>query len=309
MSEASRSIIMQMFALALVAVAYCSPPVRAEDKAASVAVLDFAGDETTAALAGEELSRAIKADKRLELLDRDLARMAARGIGHAASLNLSRSEARDLGRSIGCHYYFAGRAETLRRSSSAHNVYYETYAAVFLVSTRTGRLALFDFVSAEADEPEAARAALRRLTAGNKARYIAALFRAQDAEIAAAHAEQRGDVTQGEEDSPVIDFSQEEESTTAELRPPHPYRRLRPAYTDQAARAGVEATVDASVIVGANGDIVDVEIERWAGFGLDEAVVETIRRLHFRPATLTRTGEGVRVRVLLRYNFKRPKPK
>ena len=211
-----------------------------------------------------------------------------------------------MGRSVGCHYYFTGRAETLRRSSSARDVYYEVYAAVFLVSTRTGRLALFDFVSTDADTPEAARAALRRLLSESGARYIATLFRAQAEEIAAAHAEQRRKITQTEEDDPpVIDVSQEDGETATDLRLPHPYRRLRPDYTDTAARAGVEATVDASVVVGADGEVVDVEIERWAGFGLDEAVTSTIRRMHFRPATRTRGGEGVAVRVLLRYNFKR----
>ena len=295
-----------MIAIVIFAVACCPSPVLAKDEAASAAVLDFTGDESTAAVAIEELYRAIKADARIESVDRDLTGAAARGSGHAGSLNLTRGEARDLGRSIGCHYFFAGRAETLRRSSSARDVYYEAYAAIFLVSTRTGGLALFDFVGTDGDEPGAARTALRRRLNESSARYIAALFRAQAGEIAEARAGQRRKVLQAEEDDPpVIDVSQAEE-VAADLRLPHPYRRLRPGYTDEAARAGVEATIDAGVVVGADGEVVDVEIERWAGFGLDEAVAGTIRRMHFRPATRKETGEGVAVRVLLRYNFKRP---
>jgi outer membrane biosynthesis protein TonB len=47
-----------------------------------------------------------------------------------------------------------------------------------------------------------------------------------------------------------------------------------------------------------------VRVVRWAGFGLDEEVVSTVRRMHFRPAA--REGGPVAVRVLLRYNFRKP---
>jgi outer membrane biosynthesis protein TonB len=43
---------------------------------------------------------------------------------------------------------------------------------------------------------------------------------------------------------------------------------------------------------------------RWAGYGLNEAVIATVRQLHFRPAL--RDGQPVPIRVLLRYNFRRP---
>ncbi len=79
---------------------------------------------------------------------------------------------------------------------------------------------------------------------------------------------------------------------------------LRPAYPETAERAGAEATVDAAVEVGADGAVARVEIVRWAGFGLDDAVAATVRRLHFRPAT--RDGVPVPVRVLMRYNFRKP---
>jgi TonB family protein len=62
--------------------------------------------------------------------------------------------------------------------------------------------------------------------------------------------------------------------------------------------------VDALVEIGADGEVADVRVVRWAGFGLDEEVVATIRRMHFHPAR--RDGEPVPVRVLLRYNFRKP---
>jgi hypothetical protein len=45
-------------------------------------------------------------------------------------------------------------------------------------------------------------------------------------------------------------------------------------------------------------------VARWAGFGLDEATVNTVRQLHFFPAH--RDGVPIPMRVLLRYNFRKP---
>jgi TonB family protein len=102
----------------------------------------------------------------------------------------------------------------------------------------------------------------------------------------------------------IEDISAEENAVQANFRPPQPFRRLHPVYTVEAARAEAEATVDALVEIDAAGEVRDVEIVRWAGFGLDEATVNTIRQLHFRPAM--RDGHPIPVRFLLRYNFRRP---
>jgi hypothetical protein len=47
-----------------------------------------------------------------------------------------------------------------------------------------------------------------------------------------------------------------------------------------------------------------VYVVRWAGFGLDEATVATVRQMHFFPAM--RNGTALPMRVLLRYNFRKP---
>src|SRR5438309_10307152 len=63
-----------------------------------IAVLDF-GSEPTGAKAGVKLSAIFGNDsaKEFTLIDSDLARAAARGIGFQGSTNLTVSEARDLG--------------------------------------------------------------------------------------------------------------------------------------------------------------------------------------------------------------------
>jgi TonB family protein len=88
------------------------------------------------------------------------------------------------------------------------------------------------------------------------------------------------------------------------IRAPRPYRRLRPEYPQTAARAEAEATVDVVVDVGADGEVGDVQISRWAGFGLDESTIATVRQLHFFPAM--KNGTPIPMRVLLRYNFRKP---
>jgi protein TonB len=79
---------------------------------------------------------------------------------------------------------------------------------------------------------------------------------------------------------------------------------LKPTYPESAARAELEAVVDALVDVDARGEVGRVEIARWAGYGLDQSVIETVKQMHFFPAM--RDGRAIPMRVLLRYNFRKP---
>lgn len=272
-------------------------------KRVSVAVLEL-GASATAARASERVAKLLagsRAGVRLALLDRDMARAAARGAGYEGSLNMTLAEARSLGASIGCDFYVTGDAQTIRRSSSSRPVYFESYASVFVVSTRTGRLVLWDRPSAEADTAERAESSLlASLDARAVERYASALASAFEREE-----RERFNTSAEEEHGAVIDLSQDGVADSdKDLREPAPYRRLRPAYTDAAFEAEAEATVDASVEIDSGGEVREVSIVRWAGFGLDEEVASTVRRMHFRAAE--REGEPVAVRVLLRYNFRRP---
>lgn len=266
----------------------------------SVAVLDMGAGPTASRVsegASKLLASARAGETALALLDRGMSAAAARGVGYAGSLNMTLAEARTLGSAVGCDFYLAGDAQTIRRSSSARPVYFEAYASVFIVSARTGRLVAWDRPAAEAATAEEAERSL-----------LAALGRRADVYAAAiAGAAEREERERFETPEPpaatVIDLSGDADAG-ADLREPAPYRRLRPAYTDAAASAEAEATVDVSVEIGADGEVGRVGVVRWAGFGLDEEVVSTVRRMHFRPAE--RDGERVAVRVLLRYNFRKP---
>jgi TonB family protein len=267
-----------------------------------VAILDF-GETQTAKRAADKLSPAFSSDDGLLMVDRDESRAAARGVGYRGSLNLTLQEARDLGGAIGSDFYITGDAQTLRRSPSTNAIYYEAYASIFIVSSRTGRLVMWDRPSFEAATPDEAEKSLLKELNERGARYREAILKAWEMER-----KERAQVLErvAAPIVPVIEDAPEDETIAARegIRLPLPFSRLRPTYPETAARADAEATVDVQLDIDTGGEISRVEIVRWAGFGLDEATLSTIRQLHFRPAR--RDGVAVPMRVLLRYNFRRP---
>ena len=264
-----------------------------------VAVLDF-GEEETGRRVADKLSALLSSNAELTLMDRRESQAAALGSGHARSLNMTLAEARDMGAAIGCDFYFTGDAQTLRRSASERPVFYEAYVALFLVSARSGHLIMWERPSFEASTPEEAEHLLLTQlgTTVERLPYMRQIRRAQEDEYAARTLIQS-------HGAPLIEDAPEEGEARAQgLRLPQPYKRLRPPYPETAARVEAEATVDVQVEVGADGEVGRVDVVRWAGFGLDEATVETVRQLHFRPAM--RAGTPLPMRVLLRYNFRKP---
>jgi len=273
---------------------------KAIQRQPTVGVLEF-GDSTLGRLASDRLSTSLRQQGGLEVLDRDQVRAAARGAGYSGAISLSRSEARDLGAALGCDFFFLGDAQTLRRSPSASPVYFESYASIFLVSARTGRLVRWERPNYRAATAVAAeQALLAHLSAGKfDTPFTISIQRAQQAE------RDERELTNADQ-VPIIEAAPDDDKSAAAegLGLPRPYRRLIPPYPDSAAAAEVEATVDVLVDLDAEGEVVRVEVERWAGFGLDEATVDTVRRLHFFPAK--RNGVAIPIRVLLRYNFRKP---
>jgi TonB family protein len=275
---------------------------QANERRLRVAVLDF-GTTETARRATDKLSRALFKDETLRRLDREESRAAARGAGYGGSLNMTLAEARDLGGALGCDFFLTGDAQTLRRSPSSAPVYYEAYASVFIISSRTGRLILWDRPSFEAASSDEAEKSLLDELNVRAARYVDAIKKAEQLELS-----ERAEVIASATAlvAHVIEDAPDDESIAVSegLRLPHPYRRLRPIYPDTAARAEVTATVDVQLEIDAKGEVSRAEITRWAGFGLDEATLNTVRQLHFRPAM--RGGVSIPIRILLRYNFRKP---
>jgi len=278
-------------ALTIFASAQISPRAR-------VAVLDF-GDSTSGAHASEKVRQTLldrtAAANGIVLIDRNLATAAARGVGFQGSLNLAIAEARDIGAAIGCDFLIIGDADTVRRSPSSGAAYFESYASIFVVSARTGRLVYWERPLEQRETAEEAEKALLK-TIDDANRYRGSILRALEDESA-----ERASAV--ETPAAAIEVMSDDKDSS-DARAPRPYRRLKPPYPDSAAVAEVEATVDVLVDIDARGEIGHIEIARWAGYGLDQSVVDTVKQMHFFPAM--RDGVAIPMRVLLRYNFRKP---
>jgi TonB family protein len=274
--------------------------VQPAERPATLAVLDL-GDSSLGRLAAEKLAANLKSQSGLTVLDGDQARAAARGAGYTGSLNLSVSEARDLGAALGCDFFVLVDAQSQRRSPSSAPVYFDAYASIFVVSARTGKLVLWERPNFRGET--AAMAEQRVLTQLASTdlvlRQKTFILRAQDDE-------RRDRQLIAQTNVPVIEEAPDDDKAAeAEgLRLPRPFRRLMPAYPETAAEAEAEGIVDVLVDLDASGEVTRVDVARWAGFGLDQATVETVRKLHFFPAM--RNGVAIPIRVLLRYNFRKP---
>ena len=267
----------------------------------SIGVLDL-GATPFAQKTTEKLRDRLRSIDEFSVADPDLIRSAAKGIGYSGSLNLSVSEARDLGAALATDFYIIGDVQTLRRSASTRPVFYESYCSVFLVNARSGELLFWDRTSLQSDQAAETEDRMwpEILNAGIAERIALAIRRAQsrDRKERLEQAAVNGE--------PLIQEAPDDDKAAEAqgVRLPRPYVRLRPEYPDTAARAEAEATVDVLVDVGADGEVGNVRVARWAGFGLDEMTIATVRKMHFFPAM--KNGSPIAMRVLLRYNFRKP---
>lgn len=204
--------------------------------------------------------------------------------------NMTTEEAKIIGAAIGCDFFLLVKSENLRRSSFEKKDYFESYAAVYAISSRTGRLVFWR---------------LKTFNGYNSKDSEKLLFDST-AELAGEISEKLPAISKDElnERNAKLEEIPDENSPDAKIfRTPLPYKRISPPYTALANLYSIAATVDIEIDFDETGKILRTEIVRWAGFGLDESVTETVRKMNWRPAT--RSGKPLPIRVLLRYNFKK----
>lgn len=277
------------FCLLLSDFALAQTPIR-------LAVIDFVGDQ------GREFSGLIReaanlSSNEMELLDDDLVRTAASGVGYAGSLNFSRDEAKALGQSLGCDFYVLGKTLAARRLTGVkgEQFYFEALAGLFFVETRTGKLILFSFESAKAQTEIQAKDHLKEILKQAWPRYAAAVFAARKLQLAA--------IEKLELAPPAIEVLSDDSIVTG-TEQPFFFQRIKPDYTEQADLANIAATVELEAVFREGGTVGEVEVVRWAGFGLDESAVATVKKLRFKSAE--REGKKLTLKGLVRYNFRRP---
>lgn len=241
---------------------------------------------TESAVFAEKLTDAIKG---VDVIDGEMARAAFDAVAPENAFNMTRSEARRVGSAIGCSHFVVLRSAVQRRTSFEKKEYYEAYAVVFLVSSRTGRLLLPFLRYAESSSSKEAFKTL--LT------EVSAMAKEIEAEAKSSVRRELAEPPQ-----PAMEEPPDEGTPAARgFRAPVPYRRIRPEYTRTANLYDVAATVEIMVDLDEKGKILRTEIERWAGFGLEASVETAVRSMNWRPAE--RSGKQIPMRFLLRYNF------
>ena len=219
-------------------------------------------------------------DAKFRVVDPDLAAAAYASLRIENPFNQTIETARNVGTVIGCDHFLLVKADVARRSSSARPMYFEASAILFLVNARSGRLEKFLLAAKQSE------------TAAEAERVLAGDSEAMGASVALLLAEE-----QPPNDTAYEKFDPESKT----MRPAMPYRRIKPEYTDTAFLHDIKATVDAEVSVDEKGDVQKIDIVRWAGFGLDEAVIDAVKKMNWRPGE--RGGKPLPMRILLRYNF------
>ncbi len=231
----------------------------------------------------------------LDILDSSLVDAAFKAAKHPEPYNMASDEAKTAGSAIGCDFLLLVRTRSQRRTSFDRAEYYESFAAIYVVSARTGRLVYWTIRNAEGDSQAAAESKL----------LAAAPTIARDLETTIQQVRKKEFV----EPRPV---NIEEPSLAGTpgakgFVAPIPFRRIKPEYTMTAYLYNVTATVEILVDLDVAGNITRTEIVRWAGYGLDESVEKAVRSMNWRPAE--RKKKPLPMRVLLRYNFKKTEVK
>jgi TonB family protein len=209
----------------------------------------------------------------------------------ATPFNMSTEEAKRVGSIVGTDLLILVRSGAQRRAAIGRADYYEAFVVLYFISSRTGRLVLWQMLSKEGETESTAQDDLLRTMPP----LIIDPVRTARSSVGK------------EATDPVFSAIEEvpAEGTPAakDFRSPVPYRRLKPEYTRTAYLYDVEATVEATVDLDEKGSITNAAITRWAGYGLDESVLAVIRSMNWRPAE--RAGRPLPIRFLLRYNFKK----
>jgi hypothetical protein len=244
-----------------------------------------AESEAHADLIGNEL------EGRVRILDRSLAGTAFLSQRPETPFNMTTDEARTVAAAIGCDFFLLVRSATLSRYSLARKQYFESYAAIYVVSGRTGRLTDFELSSFNGFNADDSARLLNEAVSADAALIAEKLERSAKSEMNATPRVPRKEVPEPESNE------------GRGFRSPVPYRRLSPKYTSAANSYSIAATVDIEVELDEKGSITRTEIVRWAGFGLDESVENAVRTMNWRPAE--RLGKFEPIRFLLRYNFRK----
>ena len=90
----------------------------------------------------------------------------------------------------------------------------------------------------------------------------------------------------------------------AGITPPGLLREVRPDYTEDARRRGLEGDVVLEIVVRADGSVGDVKVLHGLGGGLDQRAAEAVRQWRFSPARRFGTPVDVMVEVAVEFKLR-----
>jgi TonB family protein len=88
------------------------------------------------------------------------------------------------------------------------------------------------------------------------------------------------------------------------ITPPNLLREVKPQYTEEARRRGIEGDVELEIVVRADGTVGSVKVIRRLGSGLDERAAEAVRQWRFSPARRFGTPVDVLVEVAVEFKLR-----
>jgi protein TonB len=88
------------------------------------------------------------------------------------------------------------------------------------------------------------------------------------------------------------------------ITPPSIIREVRPDYTEEARRRGVEGDVELEIVVRADGSVGNVKVIRGLGSGLDQRAADAVRQWRFSPAKRFGTPVDVMVEVAVEFKLR-----
>jgi TonB family protein len=228
----------------------------------------------------------------LTVVATSLADAAARGVGYGGSLNPTREEVRRLAAAIGCEVVVLGASSVVERETADPDLRWDAFAGLFLVDGRSGVLLRYQGW---------------QVFGSGRDRAVLQLFSGMSLDVATwpsrlpeTGSESGADIANSEA-GVYLDFVTQPEGR-ADVVPPRFFFRPVPKYTKDADRVHANATVELIVEFNADGSYGRIDVERWAGFGLDEAAILAVRSSKFWPAR--RGGIAMRSRAMLRFNFR-----
>ncbi len=90
---------------------------------------------------------------------------------------------------------------------------------------------------------------------------------------------------------------------TGKFTAPRPIYAPDPEYSEEARKIRQQGTVTLWVVVGADGRVREMRVQRSLGFGLDEKALEAVRTWRFEPARMDHQPVAVQINVEVRFRL------